>query len=194
MTAAMKAKDLPIESLQELLGRELQEIYSAEVQVRRALPRMAQLASTPLLKDALEDRLSGTEEQVFRLEQALAELGRPARGKYCLGMDGLIAEARELLDQSGAEAIRDAWLVAANRRMVHYEMAAYQTVATHAQLVGVESVAALLDRSLEEERAMDERLASLAQSASDAVALQFDPDVYPLRSGVRRPALREELL
>ncbi len=181
---------MSIESLREMLAAELQEIYSAEVQVRRALPRLARLAANPALKDALDDHLHETEGQTLRVEQALAELGYPARGKYCLGMDGVLAETRDLLDQCGGDAVRDSWLVAASRRVAHYEIAAYRTAETHAQLLGEERIAELLDRNLDQENATEVRFASLAEDGVDALALEVDTGRFP--SLVRHSTLREE--
>jgi len=162
---------MPLDSLYELLVEELRAIYQAENQLLNALPKMAAFACTPALKQALESHLTETEEQVSRLEQAFAELGVAARGSRCKGMEGLMEECEDILEDASDDAILDTALIGAVRRMEHYEIAAYDSAVSHAELLGEGRVATLLRTSLEEEQAADRDLSRIAEAEVNASAV-----------------------
>jgi ferritin-like metal-binding protein YciE len=163
---------MPLDSLYALLVEELRYLYQAENQLLTALPQMATFASTPALKRALESHFSETEEQVRRLEQAFAELGAAARGRRCKGMEGLIEELEDILEEaSDDEAILDTALIGAVRRVEHYEIAAYASAVSYAELLDEARVATLLRTSLEEEKAADRELSRIAEAEVNAMAV-----------------------
>lgn len=155
---------MKMESLQELYVSGLKDLYSAEKQLVKALPRMAKAASSDELRQALEDHLRETEGQVERLEQIFEELGASPRGKKCVGMEGLIEEGKELLEEDAEPEVLDAGLIAAAQHVEHYEIAGYGCVRTYAELLGYKAAAKLLQQSLDEEGAADKKLTALAQS------------------------------
>ena len=151
-------------SLEDLLVHELQDIYNAEGQILKALPRMIKAASHPELKSAFEEHRLQTEGQVERLEQAFKLLGIPAKGKKCEGMAGLIEEGRKLLEEDADPAVLDAALIAAAQKVEHYEIASYGCVCTYAEMLGHDEVHELLGQTLDEEEETDQRLSALAES------------------------------
>jgi ferritin-like metal-binding protein YciE len=162
---------MALESLRELLGRELQDLYGAETQVLKALPNMAKAAATPGLKQALEHHLAETEAQVVRLEQCFALLSLPVRGSQCKGMEGLVAEANDMMDEEGPDPVVDAGLIGSAQRVEHYEIAAYGSAIAFAELLGEPKVAELLRQSLEEEQSADRVLTGLARGEVNETAL-----------------------
>ena len=155
---------MKMESLGELLEEELKDIYSAEKQLLKAMPRMVKKASSPDLKRALEEHLRVTEGQVERLEQVFEALGQPAKDKTCKAMQGLLQEAKEIMGEDASPAVLDAGIIAAAQKVEHYEMASYGTVRTWARLCGEEEAADLLQQTLDEEGEADQRLTQLAES------------------------------
>jgi ferritin-like metal-binding protein YciE len=135
-------KLMKMESLDELLAEELKDIYSAEKQLLKALPKMAKKASSPKLKSALQEHLQVTEAQVRRLEQVFEALGKPAKAKTCKAMKGLIEEGKEIMEEDASDAVLDAGIIAAAQKVEHYEIASYGTVRTWARLCGEEQAAA----------------------------------------------------
>jgi len=162
---------MPLDSLYELLVDELRDIYEAEHQLVNALPKMAAFACDPALKQALESHLTETEDQVGRLEQAFIELGVAAGGKRCKGMEGLMEECEDILENATDDAILDSALIGAVRRIEHYETAAYDSAASHAELLGEARVATLLRTSLEEEQEADRELSRIAEADVNASAV-----------------------
>lgn len=162
---------MALESLRELLARELRDIYGAEVQVLKALPNMAKAAATPGLKQALERHLGETEAQVVRLEQCFALLGLPVGGNQCKGMEGLVAEANDMMDEEGPDPVVDAGLIGSAQRVEHYEIAAYSSAIAFADLLAESRVAELLRQSMEEELAADRVLTGLARGEVNETAL-----------------------
>lgn len=162
---------MALESMRELLALELQDIYGAEAQVLKALANMAKAAAAPGLKQAFERHLVETQGQIVRLEQCFAALGLPARGKHCMGMEGLIAEANEMMDEEGPDPVVDAGLIGAAQRVEHYEIAAYGSAIAFAELLEETQVATLLRQSLEEEASADRALTVLAMREVNATAL-----------------------
>lgn len=155
---------MKVESLQELYITELKDLYSAEKQLVKALPKMAKAASSDELRQGFEDHLAETQGQVERLEQIFEELGVSPRGKKCVGMEGLIEEGKELMEEEDIDPeVLDAGLIAAAQHVEHYEMAGYGCVRTYAELLGYTEAAQLLQKSLDEEGATDKKLTALAQ-------------------------------
>lgn len=150
--------------LEELLVDELKDLYSAENQIIKALPRMAKAATSPELRRAFERHLEETRRQVERLDQIGEELEVKMTGKKCKGMEGLIAEGRELIEEDLEEDALDAGLIGAAQKVEHYEIAAYGTARTHAEMLGFKKVAKLLQQTLNEEGATDKKLTQLAEN------------------------------
>jgi ferritin-like metal-binding protein YciE len=158
--------------LEQLLEDELKDLYNAETQIIRALPRMAKAVSSPEVKRALERHLEETRRQVERLDQIGEELEIKMTGKKCKGMEGLIAEGRELMEEDLDENALDAGLIGAQQKVEHYEIAAYGTARTHAEMLGYKRVAKLLQQTLNEEGATDKKLTQLAESVVNYEAVQ----------------------
>jgi ferritin-like metal-binding protein YciE len=158
---AMMAK---LNSLDDLLVHELQDIYNAENQILKALPRMIKAASHPELQSAFEEHLEQTEGQVERLDQVFKLLGVPAKGKKCEGMAGLIEEGKKVMEEDAEPSVMDAALIAAAQKVEHYEIASYGCVCTYAEMLGYDQVHDLLGQNLEEEEVTDEKLTELAES------------------------------
>jgi ferritin-like metal-binding protein YciE len=162
---------MSLDSLDKLFIEELKDVYNAEKQILRALPRMAKAAESPELQQAFTKHLRETEGQVRRLEQVFQELGQSARGKTCKGMQGLLEEGKEVLEKEGEPAVIDAALIASAQRVEHYEIAAYGCLRTYAQLLGYSQAERLLQQTLEEEEAADKKLTQIGESGiNDAAA------------------------
>ena len=161
---------MALESLQDLFLNELKDIYNAEKQNVRALPRMAKAAEAPELSQAFTKHLRETEGQVERLERIFKSLGQTARGKTCKGMQGLLEEGKEILEEDGAPEVIDAALIAAAQRVEHYEIAAYGCLRTYAQLLGMNEADRLLEQTLREEEATDKALTSLGEGGLNQAA------------------------
>ena len=151
-------------SLDDLLVHELQDIYHAEGQILKALPKMAKAAKHPDLKAAFEEHRQQTEHQVRRLEQAFKLLGVPAKGKKCEGMAGLLEEGKKMMEEDAEAAVMDAALIAAAQKVEHYEIASYGCVCTYAEMLGYDQVHDLLGQNLDEEETTDQRLTALAEN------------------------------
>jgi ferritin-like metal-binding protein YciE len=149
-------------NLEELFLEVLKDTYDAERQLTKALPKMAKAASEPKLKQGFQTHLAETEEQIVRLEQIFEILDKPARGKKCMGMQGLIEEGQEVIEEDSPESVMDAGLIAAAQKVEHYEIAAYGTLATYAEMLGMKDALRLLKKTLAEEKATDEKLSALA--------------------------------
>jgi ferritin-like metal-binding protein YciE len=162
---------MSLSSLQDLMVENLKDLYNAEKQILGALPRLAKAATSPDLRQALEDHREKTEGHVARLEQAFDLLGLPAKGKLCKGMEGLIAEGRELLEEDGEQAVKDAGIIAAAQKVEHYEMSGYGTVIAYAELLGQEELAELLGPTLDEEKEADETLSTIAEGKVNRAAI-----------------------
>lgn len=153
---------MKIESLSALFEAELKDIYDAEKRIVRALPKLAKAASSDELRQALEEHLQVTKGHVQRLEQVFQLLGKPAKGKTCAGMKGLVEEGAEVIGEDASESLMDAAIIGAAQRVEHYEMAAYGTVRTFAERLGNEQAAALLGETLDEEKEADEKLTEIS--------------------------------
>ena len=157
---------MELKSLRDLYVDELKDLYSAEKQLVKALPKMVKNATNPELAQAFSDHLEETEGHVERLEQIFEELGERPGGKKCVGMEGLIEEAKELLEEDAAEEVLDAGLISKAQHVEHYEMAGYGTVRTYARLLGLDEQAAVLQQTLDEEGAADKKLTMLSQQVN----------------------------
>ncbi|HYE53114.1 MAG TPA: ferritin-like domain-containing protein [Azospirillaceae bacterium] len=151
------------QALKELLIEELRDTYSAETQILEALPKMAEAAASPQLKQAFQTHVKETEGQVRRLEQIFKILGAAPEGNTCEATQGLIEEAEELMGEDHPAEVLDVALVMAAQKVEHYEIASYGSLRTLAETCGMGDVARLLDETLEEEKATDARLTALAE-------------------------------
>jgi len=152
------------ESLRQLYIDELKDLYSAETQIVKALPKMAKASSTAELRQAFEEHLRQTSEHVSRLEQIFEMIDEKATGKKCLGMEGLVKEGAETMKEDYEDEVMDAALIAAAQRVEHYEIAGYGTVRAMAELLGESEHVSLLDQTLDEEKQTDEKLTQLAEN------------------------------
>ncbi|MBV9573027.1 MAG: ferritin-like domain-containing protein [Acidobacteriales bacterium] len=157
-------------SFHEVFIDELRDAYDAEKQLTKALPKMARAAASDELRTAFEDHLAETEGQIRRLEQVFASLDEKPRGKHCDGIAGIIEEGKSILEEDIEETVLDACLIAAGQRAEHYEMAAYGSLIAWAQTMGHAEAAELLQETLDEEKAADEKLSSLAEGGINAEA------------------------
>ena len=153
-----------LSSLEDLMVHELQDIYNAEGQILKALPKMTKAASHPELKSAFEEHRLQTEGQVARLEQVFKLLGIPAKGKKCEGMAGLLEEGKKTMAEDAEPSVLDAALIAAAQKVEHYEIAAYGCLCTYAEMLGRDEVHDLLGQTLDEEEETDQRLTALAET------------------------------
>lgn len=151
-----------LRSLDDLLLHELQDLYSAEQQLTKALPKMVEAASHSDLKNAFEEHLQETREHVDRLENIFDKMGKRADGQHCEAMEGLISEAEEIIEASGEDVIKDAALIAAAQRAEHYEIAGYGAAATYADELGMNDAQSLLHDTLSEEKSADKKLNNIA--------------------------------
>jgi ferritin-like metal-binding protein YciE len=150
---------------------ELRDSYDAEQQLVKALPKMAKAAASPILRDAFESHLEETRQHVVRLEQIIESLGVKVSGKHCHGIEGIITEGGEVMDENYVRATMDACLIASGQRAEHYEIAAYGTLIAWAKLMGHAAAVDLLQQTLDEEKAADEKLTSLAEAGINDAAL-----------------------
>ena len=154
---------MKLDSLETLYLEELRDIYNAENQLLKALPKMAKAASAQELKQAFEDHLEQTKEHVTRLDEIFEKLDKKSSGKTCHAMKGLIEEGSEMMTHDGEDVVLDAGLIAAAQKVEHYEMASYGTVRTWAEMLGEDDAADLLQQTLDEEGETDKRLTELAE-------------------------------
>ncbi len=155
---------MSLASLNDLLLSEMKDLLSAEKQLVKALPKMAKAAGSESLRGAIESHLEETRGQIERLDKAFKLLGKTPRAQHCPAMEGLIEEGSEVIGEEGEVSVKDAALIAAAQKVEHYEIAAYGSARAHAELLGLEEVAALLEESLTEEKTADEKLNELALS------------------------------
>lgn len=153
---------MKMKTLNDLLVHELKDLYSAEKQLTKALPKMAKAVSNDELRQAMETHLQETEQQISRLEEIFQQLEMTTRGVKCKAMEGLIEEGKEILEEDMEDEVRDAAIIAAAQRVEHYEIAGYGCARTFAEQLGLEEVASLLQQTLEEEKATDEKLTQIA--------------------------------
>jgi ferritin-like metal-binding protein YciE len=156
--------------LQDLFVDELRDVYDAEKQIVKALPKVIRGATSEKLRAALEEHLEQTRGQVERLEQVFEHLDMKPRGKHCSGMEGILEEGKDLLNEHDRSDTLDAGLIAAAQRVEHYEMAAYGTLAAWARQLGHGDAVSLLEQTLEEEKAADRKLTMIAESEANPEA------------------------
>ena len=196
---------------------ELRDTYDAERQLTKALAKLAKAATAPELQEAFQSHLEETQGQIQRLEQVFETLEEKTRGKHCDGIAGIIEEGKAIMEEDFDDATMDACLIAAGQRSEHYEMAAYGTLVAWARAMGHDEVADLLQQTLDEEKAADEKLSGLAegginQSAADASQPEDESDdeeddedeseedeeeeadARPVGSGAKRPPARSPSL
>jgi len=154
---------MKIESLDELFVEELKDLYHAEKQLVRALPKMAKAATSQELKKAFTDHLEQTKNHVARLEQVFETVDQKAKAKVCKGMQGLIEEGQESMEEDAAEPMTDLGGIAAAQKVEHYEISAYGTLRTFAQVLGNQDAVKLLSETLKEEEAADKLLTSISE-------------------------------
>ncbi len=157
---------MPTDGLKELYVDELKDLYNAENQLVKALPKMAKAASSEELRQGFEEHLEQTKEHVQRLERVFKALDESPKGKKCMGMEGLVKEGSEIMEEDFEDAVLDAALIGAAQRVEHYEIAAYGTVVAFAKLLGETQHVSLLERTLGEERDTDEKLTELAKEVN----------------------------
>jgi len=155
---------MKLNSLYDLYVHELKDLYSAETQITKALPKMAENAGAPELRTAFEEHLQETREQIGRLERIFERMNESPKGSKCDGMKGIISEGEDLMDEDADESVSDAALISAAQKVEHYEMAAYGSVRTYARQLGFNEDATLLQRTLDEEGAADKKLTQIAES------------------------------
>jgi len=153
-----------MQTLDDLYMDMLKDLYSAEKQLVKALPKMAKNAQSPDLQRAFQDHLKQTEGHVERIERIFSELGGSPRGKKCVGMEGLVEEGNELLQEDVEPDVLDAGLIAAAQKVEHYEIASYGTVRTWAERLGYHNAAQLLQQTLDEEGDANKKLTQIAES------------------------------
>lgn len=163
---------MEIETLQELFVEELKDLYSAETQLLKAMPKMAKKAQHPELKKAIETHMQETQVQIQRLDQIFESLGGKSKGKKCLAMEGLLNEAKEHMAEDMAADVMDAALIGMAQKIEHYEIAGYGTARTYAKHLGNKDVAKLLQQTLDEEGKTDKLLTQLAESSVNIEAAQ----------------------
>jgi ferritin-like metal-binding protein YciE len=173
-------------SLQELYVEQLQDLYNAEQQIIKALPKMIEAAQSEELRNALTEHLEVTRQQATRIETICEELGEDPENEKCKGMEGVLKEGSDLLKEV-SEKVKDAAIIASAQRVEHYEMAGYGTARTYAKLLGFDDAAAMLEQTLEEEKQADETLSELAEELN-AEAVDADATSADQHTDSKQPA------
>jgi ferritin-like metal-binding protein YciE len=175
---------MKLDNLRKLYVEELRDLYNAENQLVKALPKMAKGASSDELKQAFENHLEQTEGHVERLEDIFKNLNESPKGKTCHAMKGLVEEGSEMLDQDGEDSVLDAGIIAAAQKVEHYEIASYGTVRTFAEILGENEAARLLQQTLDEEGEANKLLNELAEGIVNPEAVS--EEAKSATSGSRR--------
>ena len=165
---------MALDSLEKLFVEELRDVYHAEKQILKALPKMAKAAENKQLQSAFEEHQKQTERQVERLEKIFEGMDLAPRGKKCKGMEGLLEEGKEMMEEDADPDVRDAALISSAQRVEHYEIAAYGTLRTYARRLGNNQAVKLLQETLDEEGATDEKLTRLAESVVNPTPQRAD--------------------
>ena len=155
---------MKMDTLESLLTDELKDLYSAENQLIKALPKMAKNANTDELRKAFETHLEQTKEHAQRIERICEDMGVSPKGKKCVGMEGLIEEGKEIMTEAEDPGVLDAGMIGAAQKVEHYEIAGYGTASAHARQLGFNNAVKLLEKTLEEEKLTDEKLTKLAEN------------------------------
>ena len=167
---------MSLDTLHDLMIGELKDLYSAETQLVKALPKMARAAGSETLRTAITDHLEQTKGQVARLEKVFGMLDSSPRGKKCKAMEGLVEEGSEMAGEEGEDAVRDAGIIAAAQRVEHYEIAAYGSTIAFAKQMGHTEIVEILQATLDEEKACDQKLSALAESEINPMANELGMD------------------
>ena len=178
-------------SLRELYVDELKDLYSAEMQLTKALPKMAKAATSGELRKGFEEHLQQTKGHVERLQQVFEMLNENPTGKKCLGIEGLVKEGAEVMGEDFEDDVMDAALISAAQRVEHYEIAAYGTVVAFADLLDEPEQASLLRETLEEEKETDEKLTELAEHINLTASSETKEDGSTAAKATERPAPRK---
>jgi len=165
---------MALATMHDLMIAELKDLYSAETQLVKALPKMVKGATTPSLKTAFENHLVETQEHISRLEQIFEMVGGSPKGKKCKGMEGLLEEGLEMVEEDGDDTVRDAGIIASAQRVEHYEIAAYGSTHAFATIMGHTEIAELLELTLNEEKATDALLSQIAEEEVNGAAPGMD--------------------
>ena len=175
-------------SLRELFIEELRDLYDAENQLTKALPKMAENSSSSELRQAFEEHLEQTRNHVSRLEKIFADLGEKAKAEKCKGMEGLIKEGSDLLKEDDFDPeVKDAAIIGAAQRVEHYEIAGYGTVRTFAELLGEDEAVSLLEETLDEEKEADQKLTELAEQINLDASEGEDVEEKEIEAGEQTP-------
>ena len=157
---------MSVDTVEKLFVNELKDLYSAENQITKALPKMAKAASASELRNVFEAHLKETQGQIQRLERIFEILGKTPGGKSCKGMKGVLEEGSEVLEETAEGEVRDAAMISAAQRVEHYEMAGYGAVRAYAVILGQSEIAQLLQETLDEEGATDKKLTQIAKKVN----------------------------
>lgn len=163
---------MSMDSLKDLYVEQLRDLYSAETQILKALPKMEAAASHAELKSGFRQHQEQTQRQVERLDRIFEDLGENPKGHHCKGMEGLLKEGEEMMGERGNASVRDAGLIAAAQRVEHYEIAGYGCVRTYADLLGHKEHASLLQQTLDEEGQTDQKLSAMAEKVINLDAMR----------------------
>ena len=177
------------DNLREALVEEIRDIYNAEKQLVKALPKMAKGAESEELREAFEEHLEETEGQVTRLERVFELLDEKPRGKHCAGMAGIVEEGSEKLQEDMEGSVLDACLIASAQKVEHYEIGAYGTAIAWAEALGLNEVVDVLNETLEEEKAADEKLSALAESGINQAATAGESEEGEMTTRTRKKKL-----
>lgn len=175
-------------TLRQLYVEELRDIYDAEKQLIKALPKMAEAATSDKLRSGFEEHLEQTKGHTQRLEQIFSTLGEKPTGKKCKGMQGLVSEGSEVIDEDFEGDVKDAGLISAAQRVEHYEIAAYGTARTYATILEEQNAVSLLEKTLEEEKETDQKLTELAEGINAQAARSETGATSETRSETNRKA------
>lgn len=167
---------MELDTLQALYIERLRDLYSAELQLLKAMPKIRKAATSPELQQAFDTHRAQTETQLQRLEQIFEDLGMSPKGKHCKGMEGLLAEATELMEEDADEEVLDAGLIASAQSVEHYEIAGYGTARTYAELLGFDDHSELLQQTLTEEEETDRLLTEIAMTSVNIDAMEDDEE------------------
>jgi len=179
-------KIMKLDSLRTLWIEEMRDLYNAENQLLKALPKMAKKATTPELKEAFETHLEETQGHVDRLEEIFSKLAKKPGGKTCKAMKGLIEEGSEMMGEDGLDSVIDAGIIAAAQRVEHYEIAGYGVVRTFASILGEDEAEDLLQETLDEEGAADHKLTEIAEGIVNDEAEEAGEVEEPVGAGRSR--------
>jgi ferritin-like metal-binding protein YciE len=173
---------MKLKTLKDLYRDELRDVYDAENQIVKALPKMVKAASSPELEKALQEHLNKTKGHLRRLDQVFKSMGEKPKRKTCEGLKGLLEEGKELMEEDAEPAVMDAGLIAGAQRVEHYEMAAYGSLRTWAEQLGEEDAVPLLEQTLEEEKEADRILSEIAMTVNpEAAEGESEPETQTTR-------------